>query len=259
VSEIRDENTSRFPDVCARYELCESHALSDSAQSVDCANVSPLRAQVSVLGSISESAADTHLLTTILHVATGASDPRPLAEKAIGRFGSFGATSAAAPHELLAVSGFATDAMVLVKLLRHAAQQLLRSKIMNVPLGANRGQLIVYLESLLSREPVEQCRILYMDTAGRLMREEAHSTGTVNHAPVYPREIVRKARELGAGQLILVHNHPSGDPTPSAEDLSMTSQVCDAARLFGIRVLDHVIVGHGRSISFAAAGLIESP
>ena len=116
--------------------------------------------------------------------------------------------------------------------------------------------LIAYLQAALARERIEQFRILFLGEGGVLLADEAQARGTVNHTPVYPREVVRRALELAAVSLILVHNHPSGDPTPSREDVGMTEQVREAASILGVALQDHVIVGNGRWLSFRAEGLL---
>ena len=113
-----------------------------------------------------------------------------------------------------------------------------------------------YLNAAMAREKVEQFRILFLDNKNRLLADEAQARGTVNHTPVYPREVVRRAVELQADAIVLVHNHPSGDPTPSREDLSMTTQVCDACAVMGVGVRDHLIIGNGRWTSFRDEGLL---
>jgi DNA repair protein RadC len=114
-----------------------------------------------------------------------------------------------------------------------------------------------YLSAVLARERIEQFRILFLDDEDRLLADEAQARGTVNHTPVYPREVARRALELDAAALVLVHNHPSGDPTPSREDLAMTKQVADALRVVGIAVRDHLIVGNGRWTSFRREKLLS--
>ena len=120
----------------------------------------------------------------------------------------------------------------------------------------NWDRLIAYLTAVLSREKVEQFRVLFLDTRNRLIADEAQTRGTVNHTPVYPREVVRRALELQATALILVHNHPSGDPTPSRADREMTQEVKAAAAVLGIVLHDHLVVGNGRHLSFRREGLI---
>jgi DNA repair protein RadC len=118
-------------------------------------------------------------------------------------------------------------------------------------------KLTRYLTAALSRENVEHLRILFLDSDGRLRADEAQSRGTVNHAPVYPREVVRRALELKTEFLILVHNHPSGDPTPSQDDIDMTNQIKNAAAILNLKVWDHIIIGNGSWFSFRKEGLLQ--
>lgn len=122
--------------------------------------------------------------------------------------------------------------------------------------GSSWSQLIAYVRTALAHQPREQFRVLFLDKKNVLMLEEIQATGTIDHAPVYPREVVRRALELNASSMILVHNHPSGDPSPSTADIEMTRKVMDAARVFDIQVHDHVIVGRLGTASFRSLGLI---
>ncbi|MGI4977146.1 MAG: JAB domain-containing protein, partial [Janthinobacterium lividum] len=137
-----------------------------------------------------------------------------------------------------------------------SALRLARAEVMDRPVLGNWDMLMDYLNAVLARERVEQFRVLFLDNRNRLVADEAQAKGTVNHTPVYPREVVRRALELHATALILVHNHPSGDPTPSREDLGMTKQVQAAAEVLSIVLHDHVIVGNGRWLSFRQEGLL---
>jgi DNA repair protein RadC len=127
---------------------------------------------------------------------------------------------------------------------------------MDRPVLNNWDRLLSYLTAALTRERVEQFRILFLDTRNRLIADEAQARGTVNHTPVYPREVVKRALELQATALILVHNHPSGDPTPSRADLEMTQEIKAAATSLGIVLHDHLVVGNGRHLSFRREGLL---
>lgn len=179
-----------------------------------------------------------------------------LARAVTARFGSFASALAAGERELRAVPGLGTHCIAAIKLVHDAALRLAQAEVAEHPVLADPARLMSYLHAVLSRERIEQFRILFLDADGRLVADEAQARGTVNHTPVYPREVVKRALELGAAALVLVHNHPSGDPTPSREDLDMTGQVRQAADLLGVRVVDHVIVGNGRWTSFKQAGLL---
>jgi DNA repair protein RadC len=134
--------------------------------------------------------------------------------------------------------------------------RLMRSEILNQPVLANWDRLMTYLNAELSRERVEQFRVLFLDSRNRLLADEAQQRGTVNHTPVYPREVAKRALELHAAALILVHNHPSGDPTPSRDDIAMTQEIKAAAAALSIVLHDHVIVGNGRCLSLRTEGLL---
>ena len=203
--------------------------------------------------------ADGEMLTLLLGAAMPArEDPEKLASEAIARFGSFAGLLAAPLRELSGFSGFGAHSLAAIKLLHEAALRLSRARMQGETVLADPERLIGYLTAVLAREKIEQFRILFLDGDDRLIADEAQARGTVNHTPVYPREVVRRAIELEACSIILVHNHPSGDPTPSREDLAMTTQVIEAAAVLGIAVRDHVIVGNGRWTSFREAGLLSA-
>jgi len=199
---------------------------------------------------------DVALLTRLLGLSTRDPEPEILAGRLVRRFGSYARVLAAPPAELLAEKGLGPHGAACIKLMQEAALRLLRDGAARAPVLDEWDSVLAYLRGVVAWERVEQFRILFLDADGRLLADEAQARGTVNHTPVYPREVARRALEVGADGLILVHNHPSGDPTPSAPDIDMTEQVCAALALFGVRVLDHVIIGNGRWTSFRAAGLL---
>ncbi len=202
-------------------------------------------------------AGDRDLLRMLLAAAMPAhEDPARLAGEAIARFGSFAALLAAPLRELQGFAGLGTHSLSAIKLLHEAALRLSRARMQGEAVLDDPERLIGYLTAVLAREKIEQFRILFLDAGDRLIADEAQARGTVNHTPVYPREVVRRALELEAAAIILVHNHPSGDPSPSREDLAMTAQVVEAAAVLGLAVRDHVIVGNGRWTSFREAGLL---
>jgi DNA repair protein RadC len=201
--------------------------------------------------------ADAALMTRLLHFATRDPAPELAAARIISQFGSFARVLATTENELLAVRGLGEHSVAAIKLVREAALRMLRAQATKSPVLDEWESVLAYLAGVLAWERVEQFRILFLDEGGVLLADEAQARGTVNHTPVYPREVARRALELQACSLILVHNHPSGDPTPSLPDIDMTEQVCAAVELFGVRVLDHVIVGNGRCTSFRAAGLLK--
>ncbi|MCS6855753.1 MAG: DNA repair protein RadC [Elioraea sp.] len=202
-----------------------------------------------------EAVADYELLELLLF-AIPRLDTKPLAKALIARFGSFANVLAAPPEALRAVPGVGDAVVVALKVAQAAALKLAAAEVRDAPVLNAWDKLIAYLHAALAREPVEQVRVLYLDAKNRLKADEVHGRGTVNHTPLYPREIVRRALELQATALILVHNHPSGDPTPSRPDIELTREIREAAALFGIALHDHVIVGNGRVASFRQLGLL---
>ena len=203
-----------------------------------------------------DSLADHELLEMVLFLALPRRDTKPLSRSLLQRFGSFAGAIAAPLADLHSVEGLGEAGAAALKTVQAAALRLVRAEVIGRPVLANWDALIAYLTAVLARERIEQFRILFLDNRNRLLADEAQSRGTVNHAPVYPREVVKRAIELRATALILVHNHPSGDPTPSREDIAMTNEVRAAAKLLDIVLHDHIIVGNGASISFRREGLL---
>jgi DNA repair protein RadC len=200
--------------------------------------------------------ADYELLEMVLFLALPRRDTKPIAKALLVRFGSFAAAIAAPLNDLRAMEGIGDAGAAALKTVHAAALRLAQSELINRPLLNNWDRLIDYLTAALSRERVEQFRVLFLDTRNRLLADEAQSRGTVNHTPVYPREVVKRALELQATAIILVHNHPSGDPTPSRDDIEMTQEVRQAASALSIVLHDHIIVGNGAWLSFRKQGLL---
>ena len=183
-------------------------------------------------------------------------DGREPATAAVRRFGSFAAVLAAPEAELRRVPGLGVHSIAAIKLVHAAAIRHARAGLTGRPVLDDPKRLADYLSAALARERIEQFRILFLDADGMLKADEVQAQGTVNHTPVYPREVVRRALALQATSLILVHNHPSGDPAPSREDIDMTRQVQQAAAVLQIGLRDHVIIGNGRWLSFRDEGLL---
>ena len=199
---------------------------------------------------------DHELLEMVLFLALPRRDTKPFARALLARFGSFAGAIAAPLEELLQVEGLGEAGAAALKLVQGAALRLASAEVMDKPLLNNWDRLLSYLNASLSRERIEQFHVLYLDSKNRLILDEAQAKGTVNHTPVYPREIVKRALELHATALILVHNHPSGDPTPSRADIEMTQAVKQAAAVLEIVLHDHLIVGNGRHVSLRREGLL---
>lgn len=199
---------------------------------------------------------DHELLEMVLFLALPRRDTKPIARLLLARFGSFANAITAPPNALLALDGFGEAAVAALKIVQAAAVRLAKSELIDQPLLDNWDKVIAYLTTVMARDRVEQFRVLFLDTRNRLLGDEAQSRGTVNHTPVYPREVVKRALELHATAIILAHNHPSGDPTPSRDDIAMTREVQTAASALSIVLHDHVIIGNGRWLSFRKEGLL---
>jgi DNA repair protein RadC len=199
---------------------------------------------------------DHELLEMVLFLALPRRDTKPIARALLARFGSFANAIAAPLHELREVEGLGEAGAAALRTVQAAALRLARAEVIDRPVLNNWDRLLDYLTAALTRERVEQFRVLFLDTRNRLIADEAQARGTVNHTPVYPREVVKRALELQATALILVHNHPSGDPTPSRADLEMTQEIKAAAGSLGIVLHDHLVVGNGRHLSFRREGLL---
>ncbi|MFN6953323.1 MAG: RadC family protein [Acetobacteraceae bacterium] len=200
--------------------------------------------------------ADYELLEMLLYFAMPKGDTKPLAKALINRFGSFANVLAARQEDLLATRGLGPHSVSAIKLVQAAALRMARAEVLDRPVLNRWDALIDYLTMALARENIEQFRVLFLDSKNRLIADEPQAKGTVNHTPVYPREVVKRALDLHATALILVHNHPSGDPTPSRADIEMTQEIRRAGELLSIVVHDHVIIGRGRHLSFRREGLI---
>lgn len=197
---------------------------------------------------------DHELLEMVLFLALPRRDTKPIARALLTRFGSFAAAISAPSQALSQIDGLGEAGIAALRSIQGAALRLARAEVMESPILNNWEKLLGYLNAALAREKIEQFRILFLDTKNRLIADEAQARGTVNHTPVYPREVVRRALELQATALILVHNHPSGDPTPSRADIAMTKEIVIAAEALGILLHDHLIIGNGRHYSFRREG-----
>jgi DNA repair protein RadC len=199
---------------------------------------------------------DYELLELLLFSAIPRRDTKPIAKALIQRFGSFGEVISASPEALMEADGIKDVAATTLKAVQVAAQRLLQTKVKDKPLISSWNDLIDYCTAQMAYNPIEQFRVLYLDRKNRLITDEAQAEGTVDHTPVYPREVVKRALELNASALVMVHNHPSGDPKPSRADIDMTRKVKDAAAAVNITLHDHVIVSRGGHTSFRSAGLL---
>jgi DNA repair protein RadC len=199
---------------------------------------------------------DHEMLEMVLFLALPRRDTKPIAKALLARCGSFANAIAAPVEELRRIEGLGDAGLAALKLVQGAALRLQAAEVLDKPLLNNWDRLLAYLNASLARERIEQFHVLYLDSKNRLIADEAQARGTVNHTPVYPREIVKRALELHATALILVHNHPSGDPTPSRADIEMTTAIKQAAAVLEIMLHDHLIVGNGRHLSLRREGLL---
>ena len=203
-----------------------------------------------------DSIPDYELLEMILFRAAPRRDTKPLAKALIARFGTF-AEALNAPEELLReVPGIGDAAIGELKLVRAAALRLMRGEVLERPVLSSWGLVLDYCRATMGFENKEQFRILFLDKRNQIIADEVQQTGTVDHTPVYVREVVKRALELSATAIVLVHNHPSGDPTPSQADIEMTKQIVAAGKPLGVVVHDHIIVGKKGHASFRGLGLI---
>lgn len=197
---------------------------------------------------------DYELLELVLFRAIPRQDVKPLARLLIDTFSDFNRVLSAPASQLSAVKGVGDAVLLELKIVEAAAHRLSRSKIMQRHVLSSWDALLDYCHTTMAHRETEQFRILFLDTKNTVIADEEQAKGTVDHVPVYPREVVKRALELNASALILVHNHPSGDPTPSDADIQMTRQIATAAKALGIAVHDHLIIGKEDEASFRALG-----
>lgn len=199
---------------------------------------------------------DYELVELLLTLALPRRDVKPIAKELITTFGDFANVIAATKSDLIKVKGMGETTVVPFKLVQTAALRLLQQSGKNDSLINSFDALVDYCRAAMAREPIEQFRLLFLDTKNKLITDEVQQKGTINHTAVYPREVVKRALELNAAAIILAHNHPSGDPSPSQADIDMTRTICDAASMLEITVHDHVIISRQGAFSFRAAGLL---
>jgi len=199
---------------------------------------------------------DYELLELILFRAIPRQDVKPLARALIDALGDFNRVISAPVARLLAVNGVGDAVVTELKIVEAAAHRMARARVMQRQVLSSWDALVDYCHTVMAHCEIEQFRVLFLDRKNVLIADEEQARGTVDHVPVYPREVVKRALELNASALIVVHNHPSGDPTPSDSDIAMTAQIDAAARALGIVLHDHLIIGRSRELSFRAQGLL---
>ena len=203
-----------------------------------------------------DSLPDYELLELVLFMAQPRGDVKPKAKALLERFGSFAEVISAEPGALAEVDEVGEATISALKVVRAAALRLLSDEVIERPVLANWDKLINYCRASMAYEKVEQFRVLYLNNKNVLIADEIQQKGTINHTPVYPREVVKRALELGATALIMVHNHPSGDPLPSKADNEMTREVMEACKRLGITLHDHIIISKSGYNSFKSLGII---
>lgn len=203
-----------------------------------------------------ESLPDYELLEMLLCMARPRGDTKPVAKRLLQRFGSLGAVLTQDAAALAAVDGVSEASAAALMVVDEAACRLLREKAAERPILNSWDRLLDYAMARMGNAKREEFRVLFLDSKNMLIKDEALQKGTVDETAVYPREVVKRALELHASAFIMVHNHPSGDPTPSRADIDMTREVADAGRALGITLHDHLIIGGRRHASFKSLGLL---
>ena len=202
-----------------------------------------------------ESLPDYELLELLLFAANPQGDVKPAAKSLLAHFGGFGKVMSAGP-DALSEAGLGLAGIAAIKSVREAALRLMRLELQERPVVNSWDKLIDYCTAEVAHNQVEEFHILFLDRKNVLIKHERQQRGTIDHTPVYPREVVKRALDLGASAMILVHNHPSGDPTPSQADIAVTRDIVKAAQPLGAAVHDHLIIGRGRHVSLRDLGLI---
>jgi DNA repair protein RadC len=215
-----------------------------------------IRMRQRLLKSGPDALAEHEMLEMILFIALPRRDTKQLARELLARFRTFGDVVGAPATELRTIGGIGEAGAAAIKLIQAAALRMMRQELSTQPVLATWDRLTDYLMAVMGHERTEQFRVLFLDGRNKLLADEVQGVGTINHAPVYPREVVRRCLELHATAMILAHNHPSGEPTPSREDVVMTTQIVKAAATMGICVHDHIVIGRGKWVSFRAEKLL---
>ncbi|WP_425594666.1 RadC family protein [Qipengyuania polymorpha] len=203
-----------------------------------------------------EALADYELLEYLLFATFRQGDTKPLAKRLIDQFGSFSGVLNAAPGALAQVKGMGEASAASLHAVSLAARRMARGTVQEQPVLGSWQALLDYLAIDMGNLKHERVRVLYLDTRNRLIDDHLAAEGSIDEAAIHPREVIRRAFDVGASALILVHNHPSGDPEPSRADIQITNRIAEAGRLLNITVHDHVIVGRGTHVSLRAKGLI---
>lgn len=208
------------------------------------------------LKDLGSSMADYELLELILTQAIPRGDVKPLAKRLLKEHGSYANVLSAPPSSLKKTEGIGNAAIVAIKLSQQSALRLLKQEAFNGHILENWEKLLDYIQASMSRETTEQLRVIYLNQKNHLLEDKVQSIGTINHTSIYPREIIKHALNINAVAVIIIHNHPSGDPKASKEDIAMTNELRDASHTMGITLHDHIIASKTGYISFKEQGLL---
>ncbi len=214
------------------------------------------RLRTRFLSGGAEAIPDYEMLELVLFRAIPRQDVKPLARRLLDTFGDFNRVLSAPVARLTDIDGVGPAVICELKIVEAAAHRLARARVMERHVISSWDAVLDYCHTTMAHRDTEQVRILFLDRKNVLIADEAQAVGTVDHVPVYPREVVKRALELNASALLLVHNHPSGDPTPSQADIDMTHQIEAAAQALGLTLHDHIVIGKSREISLRGSGYL---
>jgi DNA repair protein RadC len=201
--------------------------------------------------------ADYEIIELLLTLARPRIDCKPIAKALLKQFGTLPALMAANPETMKSVEGVGDSTVIALKLVQAVAQRMLKREVLDKPVLDSWNQVLDYCHSVMAHEQTEQLRLFFLDGRNSLVADEMQSKGTVNHTPLYVREVVKRALELGASALIMAHNHPTGDPSPSRDDIALTREVRNALKAVGVSLHDHVIIGRKGHVSLRSMNVIE--
>ena len=208
------------------------------------------------LDDVRPAVADYEILEYLLALAIPRRDTKMLAKELIRRFGTLASVLAADADALLAIKGMGRTSAAALRVVRVAATRMLAEPVAQAPILSSWAALLDFLQVDQGPMTVEEVRVLHLNARNVLVRDEVMNRGTVSEAPIYVREVIRSALDIGSAAIILVHNHPSGDPAPSRQDIAITRDIAETGRRLGIQLHDHLIIGAGRHTSLRAEGLI---
>ena len=214
------------------------------------------RLREKLLNNGSETLADYELLELLLSIAIPRRDVKPLAKELIQKFKTFGGVITANPNDLREIKGIGDTVIATIKIIEASQIKTLKDKIENTSVISNWSELINYCKLNIGSKDTEEFHILYLNTKCHLVKDETHSTGTINSSSVYPREILKEVLKVGATSIIIVHNHPTGDTTPSKADIQITQKIKETLQTIDVSLHDHLIVAKGNYISFKMLGLL---